>query len=116
MGLARGGRLVVLARDRGVVVWRLPKTVGNDLGAGVGMGLGQGQEGVFPLEDEGQGNWEMVLEMDLNVRTNIVSSAISDDGKWLAVADWYETKLFALSEDVSLYPPLPTTYVLEVEC
>lgn len=114
MGLARRGRLVVLARDRGVVIWRLPKTVVNDLGAGVGMG--SGQEGGFPLEGEGQGNWEMVLEMDLNVRTNIVSSAISDDGKWLAVADWYETKLFALSEDVSLYPPLAATYVLEAEC
>lgn len=99
VGLAKGGRLVVLARETGVVVWRLPKRVA---GGGVDdAGLGQGQEGGFPLEGEGQGSWEMVLEMDLNVRTNIVSSAISDDGKWLAVADWYETKLFALSEDVS---------------
>lgn len=99
---------MVLARERGVVVWRLPKRIG---GSGVVDDMGLGYEGEFPLEGEGQGNWEMVLEMDLNVRTNIVSSAISDDGKWLAVADWYETKLFALSE-VS-FSSLPPPYALE---
>lgn len=45
--------------------------------------------------------WERVLDMDLNVNTNLVTSAISDDGRWVAVSDWYETKLFQLSEEVS---------------
>jgi hypothetical protein len=39
------------------------------------------------------------------LRTNIVSVAISDDGYWLAVSDLYETKLFRLSVSVSgLFP------------
>ncbi|RSH87122.1 U3 small nucleolar RNA-associated protein [Saitozyma podzolica] len=70
IAVARGARLVVGRKDRSVGIWRV-------------------------LEDE-QG-WEKVLEMDLRLRTNIVSVAISDDGYWLAVSDLYETKLFRLS-------------------
>ncbi|KAF6766256.1 U3 small nucleolar RNA-associated protein 4 [Ephemerocybe angulata] len=40
--------------------------------------------------------WEKVLEMDLNVHTNIIAHEISEDGSWLAVSDLYETKLFHL--------------------
>ena len=33
----------------------------------------------------------------LQVQTNLVASAVSNDGKWLAVSDLFETKLFRLS-------------------
>lgn len=47
------------------------------------------------------GGWEKVLDMELNVHTNIIATAISDNGQWLVVSDLYETKLFALENDVS---------------
>jgi U3 small nucleolar RNA-associated protein 4 len=43
-----------------------------------------------------------VLDVELNVHTNLVASAMSDDGQWLVVSDLYETKLFSIEIDVSL--------------
>ncbi|RPD71971.1 hypothetical protein L226DRAFT_573630 [Lentinus tigrinus ALCF2SS1-7] len=45
------------------------------------------------------GGWKHVLGMDLAIQTNVATGAISDDGKWIAVADWYEMKLFQLMEE-----------------
>ncbi|OCF35969.1 hypothetical protein I316_02464 [Kwoniella heveanensis BCC8398] len=67
---ARQARLVLGRKERGVGVWKV-------------------------LEDE-QG-WEKMLEMELKLRTNLISSTISPDGKWLALSDLYETKIFHLS-------------------
>jgi hypothetical protein len=36
----------------------------------------------------------------LRVHTNLVASAISDDGRWLVVSDAYEMKLFLLQAGV----------------
>lgn len=69
IAVSRGGRLVVGRKDRSVGIWRV-------------------------LEDER--GWEKALEMDLRLRTNLISSAVSQDGQWLAVSDLYETKLFRL--------------------
>lgn len=49
-------------------------------------------------DPDGDG-WEKVLDMELNVHTNVLASAISDDGRWLVVSDLYESKLFSLSSD-----------------
>ena len=49
--------------------------------------------------------------MDLNVHSNITEHEISDDGKWLAVSDLYESKLFSLRTDVSI-PPINLFVVL----
>ncbi|OWT36156.1 U3 small nucleolar RNA-associated protein 4 [Cryptococcus neoformans] len=62
-------RLVVGKRDRGVGIWR-----------------------VHPNEN----GWEKLLEMELRLRTTIVATTISEHGKYLAVSDLYETKLFKL--------------------
>lgn len=51
-------------------------------------------------EETDSADWEKCVEMELDVHTNLVASAISDDGKWLAVSDLYETKLFRLITDV----------------
>ncbi|OAV87718.1 hypothetical protein PTTG_29308 [Puccinia triticina 1-1 BBBD Race 1] len=48
--------------------------------------------------DDPEAAWTKVVEMDLKCRTNLVASAISPDGRWLAVSDLYEAKLFALVE------------------
>ena len=91
ISVARRVRLVLCRRDSGISVWRI---------------LEKGKKrGVEEDEDEGLstsvGGWEPVLDMDLSVHTNLVASAISDDGNWIVVADWYETKLFRLHKQVS---------------
>ncbi|TXT12946.1 hypothetical protein VHUM_01347 [Vanrija humicola] len=69
ISVSRGARLVVGRKDRSVGIWTV-------------------------LEDE-QG-WKKLVEMDLQLRTNLISSAVSQDGRWLAVSDLYETKVFRL--------------------
>lgn len=93
--VAKGGRLVCCVREAGVSVWRIKKRVEEGEGEG-------GEEGIEPKEE---GGWERVLDMDLNVQSNLVAGAISDDGRWLVVSDWYETKLFQLEHLVSPLPP-----------
>ncbi|MBW0476531.1 hypothetical protein O181_016246 [Austropuccinia psidii MF-1] len=44
--------------------------------------------------------WRNVLQMDLKCRTNLIASAISPDGSWLAVSDLYEVKLFNLQSSI----------------
>ncbi|KAH9921964.1 WD40 repeat-like protein [Epithele typhae] len=85
--LAKDARLVLCTRDAGVTVWRIPKRKRRNEES-----LSDEVDPDSAKED----NWERVLDMDLNVQTNISAAAISDDGKWIAVADWYETKLFQL--------------------
>ena len=103
--LAKGARLVMCTREAGLTVWRIPRRKNRD-GEDVDVDL-DGADGQ-------DGSWERVLDMDLNVQTNIVAGAISDDGKWIAVSDWYETKLFRLAEEVSPRSPcraaLPLTH------
>ena len=84
--LAKRARLVLSTGETSLAVWRL--TEKSSL---------EGDKKLAPPA-EGTG-WHKVLEMDLRVRTNIVASSLSDDGRWLAVSDAYETKLFLL-EDV----------------
>ena len=88
--LARQARLLLCMRDSGLSVWRIQprRTVAFD----------EEDPDRDPPED---GGWVPVLDMDLNVHTNLVASAISDDGRWIAVSDWYESRLFRVESDVS---------------
>lgn len=45
--------------------------------------------------------YQKLLEMELSTQTNLISSAISDDGKWLAASDSYEVRLWRLKTSVS---------------
>ncbi|KAI0762616.1 WD40 repeat-like protein [Fomes fomentarius] len=87
--LARKARLVMCTREAGLTVWRVAKRKHR------GEDADPDEEGPSTQD----GGWERVLDMDLNVQTNIVTGAISDDGSWIAVADWYETKLFQITEE-----------------
>ncbi len=86
--LAKKARLLMCTRDAGLTVWRIAAK--------------NSEEDADWEAPNTQDGWERVLDMDLNVQTNIVAGAISDDGNWIAVADWHETKLFQLNEQVSL--------------
>ncbi|KAJ7597673.1 WD40-repeat-containing domain protein [Mycena floridula] len=89
--VARTARLLSCMRESGVTVWRiLEKTSSSD------------EEDMQDRyqEDAQGGGWEKVLEMDFKVQTNLLASAISDDGRWLVVSDLYEAKLFLLSSNL----------------
>ncbi|GAA5998447.1 small subunit rRNA maturation protein UTP4 [Rhodotorula paludigena] len=107
-------RLLVCRRERGVGIWRLedPKRAGSTnggLGANAAplsrvkwgrkkMALGlDAEEEEEDDEEVGTTGYEKVAELDLKVQTNLIASAVSPDGRWLAVSDLYETKLFRLS-------------------
>lgn len=81
--LAKGARLVLSTGDTSLAVWRLPEKSSVEVDSEVAL-------------DAKTHGWCKVLEMTLRVQTNIVASAISDDGRWLAVSDAFETKLFSL--------------------
>ncbi|KAK0465326.1 WD40-repeat-containing domain protein [Desarmillaria tabescens] len=83
--ISRSARLVSCLREAGVSIWRINQRSEDDIDAGETA--------------SGDDAWEKVLEMDLNVHTNLVASAISDDGRWFVVSDLYETKLFSLATD-----------------
>jgi U3 small nucleolar RNA-associated protein 4 len=95
--VARGARLVSCVREAGLSVWRILKKGGLSE---------KTQDAEQMVEEEAMGDepdpggWERVLEMELSVHSNIVAHEISDDGKWLAVSDLYETKLFSLHSKV----------------
>lgn len=88
--VARRKRLVLSAQDQSINLWRIFDRDAHNVGV------------PGPAEDEANPEgWQKVLEMDLNVQSNIVSCDVSDDGKWIAVSDWYEVKLFSLTFAVS---------------
>ncbi|KAJ7225739.1 WD40-repeat-containing domain protein [Mycena pura] len=85
--IAGQARLVCCTRDAGLGVWRIPKKSSSS-----------GEDPSAADDPDGDG-WEKVLDMELNVHTNVLASAISDNGRWLVVSDLYESKLFSLSSD-----------------
>lgn len=72
--VAPGQRWIVLRRDRSVGLWQI----------------------------EQGGAWRKVLEMEVQVRSNIGAAAISHDGRFLAISDLYETKLYSLKDSPRL--------------
>lgn len=72
--VASGPRWIVLRRDRSVGIWQI----------------------------EQGGAWRKVLEMQMQVRSNIGAAAISHDGHFLAISDLYETKLYNLKDGPKL--------------
>ncbi|KAJ7932627.1 WD40-repeat-containing domain protein [Mycena leptocephala] len=83
--IARQARLVCCARDAGLGIWRITKKPAPP------------EEEAVTADDPDAAGWEKVLDMELNVHTNLLATAVSDNGRWLIVSDLYESKLFALS-------------------
>jgi U3 small nucleolar RNA-associated protein 4 len=83
--LARQARCLLCRRETGISIWYVrPQVAKSDHSPGTSS----------------SGGWDKLLDMELKVESTLVSSAISDDGTWLAVSDAYETKLFHLMNEV----------------
>ncbi|KII93432.1 hypothetical protein PLICRDRAFT_152118 [Plicaturopsis crispa FD-325 SS-3] len=83
--ISREARLVVCMRDTSLSIWRI-----------LSKSSSLEEQYMYSPDETPQAGWEPVLDMDLDAQTNLVSSAISDDGRWLVVSDVYEAKLFKL--------------------
>ena len=95
ISVAREEKLLICRREKTVDIWEL-------------------------REPNSKNSWQKVLEMDLKVgwpngmlhipadddllqtKTNLIASAISPDGSWIAVSDLHEIKAFKLRINVSL--------------
>ncbi|THH02514.1 hypothetical protein EW026_g402 [Hermanssonia centrifuga] len=81
--LARQARLLLCMRDSSISLFKISSKK-----------VPATSEDGSDVPEISEGGWEPVLDMDLNVNTNLVASAISDNGEWVVVSDWYESKLF----------------------
>ncbi|KAF8527947.1 WD40 repeat-like protein [Hysterangium stoloniferum] len=79
-------KLILCRRNTSLTLWKIKSNIST-----------------IPVEDVGHcpGDWERILEIELKVKTNLLASAISSDGVWIAAADLHETKLFRLVEEKS---------------
>lgn len=79
---SRGARWIVVRREEAVGIWRIDEKV----------------------ENQEEGTWEKLLEMELKGESELISSAVSADGSWIVVSDLEETKLFYIADSsVRLY-------------
>ncbi|KAF8213295.1 WD40-repeat-containing domain protein [Mycena galopus ATCC 62051] len=86
--VAREARLLCCARDAGLGIWRINKKP-----------AAPEEEPATVEDDVDAAGWEKVLDMELNVHTNLLATAISSNGRWLVLSDLYESKLFSLSSN-----------------
>lgn len=96
--LASRARLLACRRARSVSIWRVGKSSGSSKDSSEPTsnafgGTDSGSNNAF-FEDD----WTKMLDIELKLQTNLIASAISADGAWLAVSDLFETKLFRLSQ------------------
>jgi U3 small nucleolar RNA-associated protein 4 len=81
---ARSKRVILSRTDSGISLWKIDEPI-------------EELRGLPHIAVDDDASWNKILEMELRISTNLISSAISDDGTWLAVSDTLETKLFHLS-------------------
>ncbi|KAI5119929.1 hypothetical protein M0805_000894 [Coniferiporia weirii] len=113
VSVARAARLVVCTHETSVSVWRIlgrarvASALEADLRAAEAMAVdNEDATGGEPTKRGPEGEdvecgYEKLLDMELDTTTNLCASAVSDDGRWLAVSDVYEVKLFELSSPSS---------------
>ncbi|KDE02845.1 hypothetical protein, variant [Microbotryum lychnidis-dioicae p1A1 Lamole] len=95
-------RWLICQRDRGVAIWKLddPKLQRGSTQGRSGWKARQdhldGVQEELDDDEEGMTGWAKAAELELKLHTNLIASTISPDGRWLAVSDLYETKLFRL--------------------
>ncbi|KAL5534622.1 hypothetical protein ACEPAG_1085 [Sanghuangporus baumii] len=106
--VARTARLLLCRRDTSLSIWRIIGRACIHSALEVDLRAAEAMDVDIPPHDivegkkqqnEDESGYEKLLDMELDTMTNLCSSAISDDGRWLAVSDAYEVKLFELLAD-----------------
>lgn len=111
VSLSASGRLLLARLESALALYRLAP-------------VSRGENGRLAKEDGGEslgGGWEKVLDLELTATTGLVASAVSDDGRWLAVSDLGETRVFYLDEDAEDASAVPRrlktlTATLQAQC
>lgn len=93
--LARQAKLILCRRSNSLTLWRFNIT--------------STQENGTNEESDHQNDWEEILEMELQFKNNLVASAISNDGAWIAVSSLSELKLFRLIDHKVNMSPIYST-------
>ncbi|KAL5518589.1 UTP4 [Sanghuangporus vaninii] len=121
--VARSARLLLCRRDTSLSIWRIigraciHSALEVDLRAADAMDVDKPPRDITEgkkQQDGDESGYEKLLDMELDTMTNLCSSAISDDGRWLVVSDAYEVKLFELladTEDSSIKPRRVKSFV-----
>lgn len=84
--VAPASKLILCRNDNALVIWRVDDS----------------PKGRFVKDhqfEDGDG-WTRVADLKLKSMTNLVTSAISNNGEWIAASDYYEAKLFRLNYNV----------------
>lgn len=79
-------RWLLLRREKSVAIWQLPEYQADGIQSSVANGLDQSA-------------WTKVVEMQVKLKTNLVCAELSSDGRYMAVGDLYETKLYRLESN-----------------
>ncbi|RUS21509.1 hypothetical protein BC937DRAFT_92478, partial [Endogone sp. FLAS-F59071] len=90
VSISKSKRLMLCRFTNALKVWRLGKT-SSPTQSYHEMSIGAYLELVEPQQ--------AVLEMSMKVDRNITASALSEDGRWIAIADIEETRLFRVEDD-----------------
>ncbi|KAK0552533.1 U3 small nucleolar RNA-associated protein [Tilletia horrida] len=91
-------RWLLLRRERSIAIWRLGTSGGeaaleeDEIMGGVSVGDGN----VSGMDRQ---NWTKLLDLQPKLRSQIVAAAIDPTGRFLAISDLFETKLFSLGVD-----------------
>ncbi|GAC95674.1 hypothetical protein PHSY_003250 [Pseudozyma hubeiensis SY62] len=98
-GLLGGGSVAALCPSKGWIVLRREQSIGIwDLGSQSELlSVAQASQAGESLQQKAP-SWAKLLEMEVKVDSNLVCVAISNDGRYLALSDLYETKLFELKQ------------------
>ena len=96
-GLLGGGAVAALCAAKGWIVLRREQSIGIwDVGTPAELlAVSRAAEAGEPLQHP---TWNKLLEMHVKVDSNLVTLALSNDGRYLAYSDLYETKLFELKQ------------------
>ncbi|KAK0538972.1 U3 small nucleolar RNA-associated protein [Tilletia horrida] len=102
----RQKRWIVLRREKSVAVWALTRSAVEEDIFGGGFG---GYEPGTAFAGSEQSDWCKLLDLQPKLHSQIITAAIDPNGRFIAISDLFETKLFALSFEGDVLVPAKIT-------
>ncbi|KAE8257056.1 hypothetical protein A4X13_0g2605 [Tilletia indica] len=93
-------RWIVLRRDRSIAVWALTGSSEED-----DVGMEELGGGGPTTTNNDEHNWTKMLDLEPRLRSQIITAAMDPTGRFLAVSDLFETKLFVFAEEGGILHP-----------